>query len=432
MEACLGVEREVKKVVDKFSSLTSSNAKALSETQSLLRSAKNDVQLEGELSPAQTLMLIKTLQSVKETCSRVASDHRELHSSVSKIGKAIDRSFVADYDSTSRDEVFASPQTQAMVNEVILQHFYRQGLLDVSDTLVREANLQDLTMAKEPFLELHTILDALARRDLSLALDWAARHRDELNARGTSSTYFAVRTPKTYLDMDTDVGSGNSSKVPRMVATRKSSLEMKLHRLNFVELLRRCGTEVDIAQGSLEAVQYARAHFVHFVDGHEQEVQHLMGAIMYAGPRLADSPYSYLLDPALWHEIADLFAKDACALMGLSIDSPLAVAVNAGCVALPALLNIKQVMHQRQVSGVWCAKDELPIEIDLGTDSRYHSIFACPILRQQTSDGNPPMRLMCGHCISRDALSKLASGHKLKCPYCPVEQNPSDARQINF
>ena len=64
--------------------------------------------------------------------------------------------------------------------------------------------------------------------------------------------------------------------------------------------------------------------------------------------------------------------------------------------------------------------------------SRYHSIFACPILRQQTSDANPPLKLTCGHCISRDALNKLSSnaGHKLKCPYCPVEQNPGDARQI--
>ena len=42
------------------------------------------------------------------------------------------------------------------------------------------------------------------------------------------------------------------------------------------------------------------------------------------------------------------------------------------------------------------------------------------------------MRLMCGHCISRDALTKLTSGHKLKCPYCPVEQNPSDAKIIQF
>jgi hypothetical protein len=36
-----------------------------------------------------------------------------------------------------------------------------------------------------------------------------------------------------------------------------------------------------------------------------------------------------------------------------------------------------------QVAGVWNAKDELPIEIDLPQECRYHSVFACPILRQQ-------------------------------------------------
>ena len=91
-----------------------------------------------------------------------------------------------------------------------------------------------------------------------------------------------------------------------------------------------------------------------------------------------------------------------------------------------------QVMQQRQVAGVWNAKDELPIEIDVGPNARYHSIFACPILKQQTTDNNPPMRLTCGHVISRDALNKLSVGHKLKCPYCPQEQNPNDARQITF
>ena len=60
---------------------------------------------------------------------RVASDHRELHSSVSKVGKAIDRSFVADYDSTSREDVFATPHSQTMVNEIILQasNFFNDG-----------------------------------------------------------------------------------------------------------------------------------------------------------------------------------------------------------------------------------------------------------------------------------------------------------------
>ena len=59
-----------------------------------------------------------------------------------------------------------------------------------------------------------------------------------------------------------------------------------------------------------------------------------------------ESPYAHLLDVRLWQEIADLFVQDACALMGLSVESPLTVAVNAGCTALPALLNIKQVNDQ--------------------------------------------------------------------------------------
>lgn len=50
------------------------------------------------------------------------------------------------------------------------------------------------------------------------------------------------------------------------------------------------------------------------------------------------------------------------------------------------------------------------IEIDLDAEYRYHSIFACPILRQTSSEENPPMRLVCGHVISRDALNKLCNG----------------------
>lgn len=34
---------------------------------------------------------------------------------------------------------------------------------------------------------------------------------------------------------------------------------------------------------------------------------------------------------------------------------------SAGCVALPALINIKAVIEQRQCTGVWNQKDELPV-----------------------------------------------------------------------
>ena len=61
---------------------------------------------------------------------------------------------------------------------------------------------------------------------------------------------------------------------------------------------------------------------------------------MYSGPALEQSPYGSLLSANQWQETADMFLRDACALLGLSMESPLAVAVNAGCVALPSLLNI--------------------------------------------------------------------------------------------
>lgn len=119
--------------------------------------------------------------------------------------------------------------------------------------------------------------------------------------------------------------------------------------------------------------------------------------------------------------------------MGITKDSPLTVVTNTGCTALPALLNLKQVMLSRQVLGIWNGRDELPvrmttfltnthkikqnfllmnfqIEIEVDPDYRYHSIFACPILRQTSSEDNPPMKLVCGHVISRDALNKLCNG----------------------
>jgi len=408
MDACQAVEREVEKVLSKFSNMHSNMDRNIEEQIAQIEKLQRDIADSNDgstqVSSLQIALVKQASQKVSDNVTKVATDHRDLHSTVSKVGKAIDRNFVSDFDSTSREDVFSGPTKENLLHEVVLQHLYRQGQLAISESLAQEANIAEYQAQREPFLEVNRILEALKKQELGPALDWAARNREALNLRGTARLLMG--------------GEG------RPTVQQRSSLELKLHKLKFVDLLR---------QGSrLEAINYARRNFPKFVDGQEREVQSLMGAVMYAGAGLSESPYGHLLDPGHWTEIGDLFLRDACALLGLSIESPLAVAVNAGCVALPALLNIKQVMLQRQVPGVWNAKEELPIEIDLGGECRYHSVFACPILRQQVSDNNPPMRLTCGHVISRDALAKLSQGHKLKCPYCPIEQNPADARQIFF
>lgn len=77
--------------------------------------------------------------------------------------------------------------------------------------------------------------------------------------------------------------------------------------------------------------------------------------------------------------------------------------------------------------------DELPHDVLI--EERAHSSFTCPILRSQSNESNPPMRLGCGHVISKDALSKLVGqsrNSRLKCPYCPEESSQSDAIQLYF
>ena len=260
-----------------------------------------------------------------------------------KVGKAVDRNFVSDYDSTSRDDILTSPEQATMLNQVILQHFYRQGQLEIAETLAKEANLsEELKISKEPFQELNSILESLQKRDLGPALAWAAAHRDELSVRGATIPMLVaqhlsnqssgisaldgnqsassqgqlgnnniipphgvpmdqqpgnihqhsalgligappVPLPPTSLCSITSSSLTNSSNAtpPKAISNNSTSLEMKLHRLQFVEILKQ-------GQGHnrLEAIQYARQHFPRFVNGHEKDIATLMGALMYAGPKL--------------------------------------------------------------------------------------------------------------------------------------------------
>lgn len=392
MDSCLAVEKELDKVLNKFGNLKDNANRNLDDLIRHVEEMQNELNQVGASENSTLAQRTKALQCakrIKDLVVKIAAEHRELHSTVSKVGKAIDRNFIADFGATGIDDVFETPEKVKYLNQVVCEHFCRQGMLDIAEELVKEARLEVDDSKKEPFFELNRISEALKNRNLQPALDWARINHERLQMQN-------------------------------------SSLEFKLHRLQFVDL---------ISQGverQSDAIRYARENFPRFANHHEQDIQVLMGSLLYLRQGIASSPYSYLLNSIHWAEICDVFTRDACALLGLSVDSPLAVCINAGCRALPALLNIKQVMLQRQVTGVWTSRDELPIEIDLGQDSRYHSIFACPILRQQSSDSNPPMRLTCGHVISRDALNKLANGIKLKCPYCPMEQNPSDAQMVHF
>lgn len=55
------------------------------------------------------------------------------------------------------------------------------------------------------------------------------------------------------------------------------------------------------------------------------DIQVLMGSLVYLRQGIENSPYVHLLDANQWADICDIFTRDACALLGLSVESPLSV-----------------------------------------------------------------------------------------------------------
>lgn len=189
---------------------------------------------------------------------------------------------------------------------------------DIADSLIREANLPKEEINEEPFAELHKIFEEIHQRNLQSAIDWATKFSNELDAKN-------------------------------------SLLEFKLHRLAFLQIIK---GGID-AQN--EAINYARIHLSKFVSKYQKDFQVLMGCLLYLKIGLENSPYKFLLRDEMWIEAADVFLKDASTISGINKDSPLTVIINAGCIALPALLNLKQVLNTRQVQGIWSGRDELPV-----------------------------------------------------------------------
>lgn len=308
---------------------------------------------------------------------------KELNIALSKYTKLLEKQFNPDISKSYRNVDFDSHT----INQIIAGHFYREGLFDIGDCFINEAHEEAIFDRKTRFLEMYEILESMKSRDLGPALKWATTNHEKLQQNG-------------------------------------SDIELKLHRLQFMEILQHGSRD--------EALKYGRTYFAPFATKHFSEIQKLMACLLWAG-KLDSSPYSELLSPTHWAKLAHELGQELCNLLGESYESPLRVTIGAGIQGLPTLLKLMNVMAGKKAE--WECMKQLPVAVDLGTEYQFHSIFVCPVSREQASEDNPAMLMSCGHVLCKQSIGKLSKNNStrpFKCPYCPTEVEVGQCRRLYF
>ena len=334
---------------------------------------------EDDLQQAKDLVMMHaslTRDTATAASAKLSSEVKELHNHNSKSGKAMDKILPV-----SEVEVPVKHYDKSVVNEAVARHLFSEGYFDAARSFVEEAQVAGVENLQENFQEMYKMLHALRQRDVEPALAWVHLHADQFPDH---------------------------------------ALEFLLLRLQFISIVKE--------QRVLDALRFAQTKFVGAIAEHrESQIAPLMTMLLYVR-RLENSPYASLVSDSIWDEASISLSSAHCRLLGLSDQSPLDVTIHAGSLAVPKLLKFASIQKSD-----WTSLEQLPIDVELGSAFRFHSIFVCPVSKEVVTKDNPPQLLPCGHVISKTSMDKLARGYsRFKCPYCPNESSKELAITLFF
>ncbi|PNW76421.1 hypothetical protein CHLRE_11g467574v5 [Chlamydomonas reinhardtii] len=312
----------------------------------MVDSAKRELESGKASDPEATLAQLHKAIEEAGLLKELNSSTKEFHTSIAKLGKALEKAFDMDADicralrpaplppaAAAADPAAAAAAAAAaaelrgggdpaLLARVIAEHLYREGRFALGDALAAEAGLMDAEGLRAPYCDMHTVLEQIRARNLEPALQWAVAHRQQLAGLAPPGAAAAAAAAAA--------GGGGAEGVG------PSSFEFRLHALNFIHTLQ--------SKGRAAALSYAKAHLgPHAARGHMPDIQRLMGCLLFVGagaggggggggkeqePAAAESPrapgpgcapynpYTDLLSPGAWDAAAREFGKQACSLMG--------------------------------------------------------------------------------------------------------------------
>lgn len=344
-----------------------------------------------ELSVHAQYILEECLLKIRNMLIEMLQEHRQVHPPISKCGKDLDRYFQSDLNNLMKNEknIETNPDHLQKANRLIFEHLMSLGRIDVAETFMKESELAfdipqdyDIQLVKD-------IMEPFRAKNFRPAIEWVEQNRPN-----------------------------------------KEDLLFRLHSQHIIQLLENGNKK--------EALLYGRI-LQPFAERYKDEISHLMLTVVSYPIGRKDKNDSNRNTEGFWkiyeylfHEGSLLTLEEDLAMAITDMKCPLSTILEVGAKAVPSLLTLRSLMrrtHQDQYHLI----DELPCDVPV--PQRVHSTFSCPILKTQSTESNPPMRLCCGHVISKDALMKLAAqsrSQRLKCPYCPEESNQSEALRVYF
>ncbi|GAA5920100.1 hypothetical protein JCM6882_004380, partial [Rhodosporidiobolus microsporus] len=403
---------------------------------------------------ADTLLPLSSF--VKTANSKAQAANKEWGSAVSRLGKDVDRKFGAPppplfppapapppptstlhpslaallpphqpSPSSSSDVAiptgtgpFSSPTSLSALHLSIASHLARLGAFSALSSFLAESatpappGLEEGGEVLGALRALHAILEDLRAGKVDGAVEWVEQHP---GADESGELEYALRREEFILSL-----LGGDAP-PAIAADAEDAMETD-------DAPAAPPRFKPAAAPASRALAYGGVHFRRLLTpARSDEICALLTSPLYLPvPRLLASPYGHIFAPyaspsssspprsrpspsPATESLAAAFSLAYLATLSLPRDSPLSVVTDVGgSGALAKIMKVRQVMKEKKTE--WTAVGELPVEIPLPLRYRYHSVFACPVSKEQGTEANPPMLLPCGHVIARESLARLARG----------------------
>ncbi|KAI8872355.1 hypothetical protein GQ42DRAFT_161399 [Ramicandelaber brevisporus] len=370
--------------------------------------------------PSSAAQLAPILARAKQNMRQLTDQHKELYTTAGRYGKQLDKLFKnADADAVaSAADPSAFEGKESDINRAIAMHLVRQGHSNAALSLAKEANIHVSLDQAPKLIELKSIVDRLDCGDVLSALEWASSHRSVLDSR-ESELEFALAA-KLYTDKI------KSQQLDDALKTARSHLQYFMKSQHY----------------RAKASMIMTAAFFSNSQQQQQQQQQQYQQSGYNSTQPLPARYRVIESLISLDNIRQQFVREYCIANNIAHRPLLEVATTLGVAAVPVMIRVGSIMKDKKTE--WSTQDELPMEVPLPDGSRFHSVFACPVSKDQASDVNPPMMLPCGHVISQESIQKLAKGTRgnalavappsarFKCPYCPGSCTVADTQPVYF